>query len=56
MSAFHYNGATDDTVLEGVNLTAEPGQTVAILGATGAGKTTLVNLIPRFYDDPQGGF
>ena len=51
---FHYNGSTDTTVLEGVNLTAEPGQTVAILGATGAGKSTLVNLIPRFYDVTQG--
>jgi ATP-binding cassette subfamily B multidrug efflux pump len=51
---FHYNGATQTTVLEGINLTAEPGQTVAILGATGAGKSTLVNLIPRFYDVTQG--
>jgi ATP-binding cassette subfamily B protein len=51
---FHYNGATRTTVLEGINLTAEPGQTVAILGATGAGKSTLVNLIPRFYDVTQG--
>lgn len=52
--AFHYNGSTDTTVLEGLNLTAEPGQTVAILGATGAGKSTLVNLIPRFYDVSSG--
>lgn len=51
---FHYNGATDATVLEGINLTAEPGQTLAILGATGAGKSTLVNLIPRFYDASAG--
>lgn len=51
---FHYNGSTDTTVLEGVNLTVEPGQTVAILGATGAGKSTLINLIPRFYDASEG--
>jgi len=47
---FHYNGNGDEPVLEDVNLTAEPGQTVAILGATGSGKSTLINLIPRFYD------
>jgi ATP-binding cassette subfamily B protein len=41
-------------VLEGINLVAEPGQTVAILGATGAGKSTLVNLIPRFYNVSEG--
>jgi ATP-binding cassette subfamily B multidrug efflux pump len=41
-------------VLEEINLVAEPGQTVAILGATGAGKSTLVNLIPRFYDASSG--
>lgn len=51
---FHYNGYTDEAVLDGVNLVAEPGQTVAILGATGAGKTTLVNLMPRFYDVTAG--
>jgi ATP-binding cassette subfamily B multidrug efflux pump len=51
---FHYNGSIRTTVLEGVNLTAEPGQTVAILGATGAGKTSLINLIPRFYDVTEG--
>jgi ATP-binding cassette subfamily B multidrug efflux pump len=51
---FHYNGSTETSVLEGINMTAEAGQTVAILGATGAGKTTLVNLIPRFYDVTQG--
>jgi ATP-binding cassette subfamily B multidrug efflux pump len=41
-------------VLKGVNFTAEPGQTVAILGTTGAGKSSLVNLIPRFYDTSAG--
>jgi len=41
-------------VLEGVNFTAEPGQTVAIVGPTGAGKTTIINLIPRFYDVTGG--
>lgn len=51
---FHYNGASDAAVLEGLSFTAEPGQTVAILGATGSGKTSLVNLIPRFYDASSG--
>jgi ATP-binding cassette subfamily B protein len=51
---FHYNGSTDGTVLHGITLTAEPGQRVAILGATGSGKSTLVNLIPRFYDACEG--
>ncbi len=51
---FHYNGASDEPVLCGVNLKAEPGETVAILGATGSGKTTLINLIPRFYDVSEG--
>jgi ATP-binding cassette subfamily B multidrug efflux pump len=52
--SFHYNGSSDGTVLEGIDLVAEPGETVAILGATGAGKSSLVNLIPRFYDVSQG--
>ena len=49
---FHYNG--DGAVLENVSLTAKPGETVAILGATGAGKSSLVHLIPRFYDVASG--
>lgn len=52
--SFHYNGHSDEPVLAGINLVAEPGQTVAILGATGAGKSTLVNLVPRFYDVSAG--
>lgn len=48
------NGAVGDEVLDGINLHAGPGQKVALLGATGSGKSTLVNLIPRFYD-PIGG-
>jgi ATP-binding cassette subfamily B protein len=41
-------------VLQHVNLVAEPGQTVAILGATGSGKSSLIGLIPRFYDVSEG--
>ncbi|HSQ27887.1 MAG TPA: ABC transporter ATP-binding protein [Anaerolineales bacterium] len=52
--SFHYNANQDSVILHGVNLTAEPGETVAILGATGAGKTSLVNLVPRFYDVSLG--
>lgn len=51
---FHYKGDGDLNVIENINLSAEPGQTVAILGATGAGKTSLINLIPRFYDVTAG--
>ena len=51
---FHYNGASDEPVLRRVDLVAEPGETVAILGATGSGKSSLVNLVPRFYDVSSG--
>ena len=51
---FHYKGNGDEAVLEGINLVAESGETVAILGATGAGKSTLINLVPRFYDTTSG--
>jgi len=51
---FHYNGTDDGLVLNDVDLVAEPGQTVAILGATGAGKSSIVNLVPRFYDVASG--
>ncbi len=51
---FHFNGTNDGLVLNGVDLVAEPGQTVAILGATGAGKSSIVNLVPRFYDIAAG--
>jgi len=50
---FRYFGS-GEAVLSDVNLTAEPGQTVALLGATGSGKTTIINLIPRFYDISEG--
>ena len=51
---FSYEGANGDPVLKGVSFTAEPGQTVALLGTTGAGKSSLVHLIPRFYDVTSG--
>lgn len=51
-----YDGEQDEhlPVLQGISFTAEPGQNIAILGATGSGKSSLVNLIPRFYDPSQG--
>jgi ATP-binding cassette subfamily B multidrug efflux pump len=51
---FSYDGDGSKPVLKGVSFTAEPGQTVALLGTTGAGKSSLVNLIPRFYDTTSG--
>jgi ATP-binding cassette, subfamily B, multidrug efflux pump len=51
--SFRYPGSTRD-ILDGVSFTARPGQTVAVLGTTGSGKSTLVNLIPRFYDVTGG--
>ena len=51
---FSYNETADDPVLRNLNFVAEPGQKVAILGSTGAGKSSLVNLIPRFYDVDAG--
>jgi len=50
---FRYFGS-GEPVLNEVSFTAEPGQTVALLGATGSGKTTIINLLPRFYDPSQG--
>lgn len=53
--SFKYSAAgTGDDVLHGIDLTVKPGQFVAIVGGTGTGKSTLVNLIPRFYDVTQG--
>ena len=51
--SFRYPGADED-VLCGVSFTAQPGQTTAIIGSTGSGKSTVVNLIPRFYDVTGG--
>lgn len=51
---FSYNGNGGDPVLKGISFKAEPGQVVALLGTTGAGKSSLVNLIPRFYDVNSG--
>lgn len=51
---FHYDGSNQNPALANLNLTGEAGQTIAILGATGAGKTTLINLLMRFYDVDAG--
>lgn len=50
---FHYPGA-DEPVLRDISFRARPGQTTAIVGSTGAGKTTLVSLVPRLFDATQG--
>ncbi len=50
---FRYFGS-GDPVLRNVSFEARPGQTVALLGATGSGKTTIINLLPRFYDPSEG--
>lgn len=52
--SFRYKAGSGDDVLKDINLTVEPGQFVAVIGATGTGKSTLVNLIPRFYDVSEG--
>jgi ATP-binding cassette subfamily B protein len=51
--SFRYFGSSEP-VLKGVSFSAQPGQTVAILGATGSGKSSIINLIPRFYDVTGG--
>lgn len=51
--SFRYPGAEED-VLHDISFTANPGETTAIIGSTGSGKSTLINLIPRFYDVTEG--
>lgn len=51
--SFKYGNA-EDNVIENISFTAKPGQTTAFIGSTGSGKSTLVNLIPRFYDVTDG--
>lgn len=51
--SFRYPGAEED-VLHDISFTAKPGETTAIIGSTGSGKSTMVNLIPRFYDVTEG--
>ncbi|MBQ8823044.1 MAG: ABC transporter ATP-binding protein [Lachnospiraceae bacterium] len=52
--SFAYPGMEHEKVLDGIDLTIQPGETFAILGATGCGKTSLIHLIPRFYDATEG--
>ncbi len=57
--SFRYFGSSENTngsepVLKDVNFDASPGQTIALLGATGSGKTSIINLLPRFYDPTSG--
>ncbi len=51
--SFRYFSSSDPVLAE-INFTAKPGETVALLGSTGSGKTTIINLIPRFYDVSEG--
>lgn len=51
---FRYSAGSERTALDGLNLTVQPGETVALVGPSGGGKTTLVNLLPRFYEPTAG--
>ena len=53
-ASFRYYKDSQEKVLDDINLTIEPGQTVGIIGSTGCGKTTLVSMIPRLYDADEG--
>jgi ATP-binding cassette subfamily B multidrug efflux pump len=52
--SFSYDGASGEPVLKNISFSCLPGQTVGIIGSTGSGKSSLVNLIPRFYDTASG--
>lgn len=52
--SFFYPNTSGENILENISFKVEPGETLAVIGATGCGKSTLVNLIPRFYDVTQG--
>ena len=52
--SFRYYKTSDEKVLDNINLTIRPGETVGIIGSTGCGKTTLVSMIPRLYDVDEG--
>lgn len=52
--SFQYTKETDEMVLNKISFTAEPGETIGIIGSTGSGKTSLVQLIPRLYDADEG--
>jgi ATP-binding cassette, subfamily B, multidrug efflux pump len=52
--SFSYEGASGEPILKNINLSIPPGETVGIIGSTGSGKSTLVGLIPRFYDASDG--
>jgi ABC-type multidrug transport system fused ATPase/permease subunit len=54
-AAVHFAYGGEDDVLRGLDLTIEPGEIVAVCGSTGSGKTSLLNLLPRFYDPTGGG-
>ena len=51
---FNYDEASNHYILKNINFKVQPGENIALLGATGSGKSTLVNLIPRFYDVSKG--
>lgn len=53
-ASFHYPNTTGRPVLQGIDLEVHPGEMVAVLGATGSGKSSLINLVPRFYDVTEG--